>query len=410
MRPLHVLDVSAPIVVGYAARTHSILENQRRIGLDPVALTGLRQGPSASSSELIGGTLHLRTRPLFGSARRHYRVPGVGETIEMAALGRRIVEASRQLGVEVIHAHSPILCGIAARAASRYSSLPNVYEIRAFWEDAAAHQGRGDEKTTRYAAIRALETRVARGADAIVVLCEGIRRDLLARGLRDERIFTIPNGVDAARFIPMARDEGLAERLGLRHKTVIAFIGSLFRFEGVDLLLRALARLTQDDDRIAGLIVGQGEAAAELRELHTELGLGHRVVMTGPIAPSEVGPYYSVADILCYPRQSHRITELTTPLKPLEAMSMGKTVVASDVGGHRELVTDKKTGLLFKASKLDHLQALLREAAFNSTLRHDIGNAARREMLLARDWRALARRYIDVYEVAREHAKKRATP
>jgi PEP-CTERM/exosortase A-associated glycosyltransferase len=408
MRPLHVLDVSAPIIAGYTSRARSILENQRRIGLYPMALTGLRQGPTNTASELIDGTLHLRTRaPFRGSNKSRHRVPGVDETLEMAALGQRIVEASRQHSIDILHAHSPILCGIAAGAAAKWSSLPSVYEIRAFWEDAAAHQGRGDERSARYAAIRALETRVARSADAVVVICEGIRRDLLARGLPNERIFSIPNGVDTARFVPRERDRGLAERLGFQGKTVIAYLGTLFRFEGVDLLLRALARLIREDDSLRGLIVGHGEAEPELRALHAALGLEGRVIMTGSVPPSEIGPYYSVADILCYPRQSHRITELTTPLKPLEAMSMKKAVVASDVGGLRELVTDGKTALLFKAANLGHLQSVLRSVASDSSLRQRLGDSARDDMVRSRDWRSLAKRYVEVYGVANERARKR---
>ena len=63
---------------------------------------------------------------------------------------------------------------------------------------------------------------------------------------------------------------------------------------------------------------------------------------------AEVQRYYDLIDVLVYPRRSMRLTELVTPLKPLEAMAQGRMFVASDVGGHRELIRDGETGLLFR--------------------------------------------------------------
>jgi glycogen synthase len=131
-------------------------------------------------------------------------------------------------------------------------------------------------------------------------------------------------------------------------------------------------------------------------------------VFTGKVAPSEIQRYYSVADVLCYPRERHRITELTTPLKPLEAMSMEKAVLGSDVGGIRELVRDRETGLCFRADDVEDLLRAARQLVDDPSLRKQLGEAARREMIEERDWRKLARRYLDAYAVAAErHASRR---
>jgi PEP-CTERM/exosortase A-associated glycosyltransferase len=404
MRVLHVLDRSLPVVAGYTSRAAAILEHQGALGLEPVALTGLRQGGDGHD-ERIRGVPHHRT-PEPPSMARMQGVPVLGEAAEMAALGTRILALHRQAPFGLIHAHSPILCGLPALAAARRLGVPCVYEIRAFWEDAAEQRGRGRHGSGRYGTIRALETLLARSVDALVTICEGLRRDLLARGLPEDRVTLVPNGVDTARFVPAPRDEALAEHLGLRGKLVVAYLGSLFRFEGVRHLLEALRRLLEVRDDVRGLVVGAGESEAEIRERHAELGLGGRVVLTGAVPPAEAARLYTLADVLVYPRERHRITDLVTPLKPLEGMSMGKLVVGSDVGGLKELIRDGDTGLLFRAGDPGDLDCVLLRAVADAGLRRRIGERARAHVVEHRDWQKVTARYLDVYAAAA--ARRRA--
>jgi glycogen(starch) synthase len=406
MRVLHVLDMSLPRVAGYTSRTRSILENQAALGLEPTALTGPRQDPTDAECEMIGGIPHHRTRAPEGLGPLRI-APIAREIAEMAALGGRIREVQEKVRAEVFHAHSPVLCGIPTLAAARRMGVPFVYEIRAFWEDAATHQGRDRQGSARYLAVRTAESAVCRSADAIVAICDGIRQDLYARGIPDERISVVPNGVDEGRFVPRDRDEGLAERLGFQGKTVLAYVGTLFRFEGVDLFLEAMRRILDRRDDVRGLVVGYGEALSDLRARHAELGLGDRVVLTGKVEPADVARYYSVSDVLCYPRERHRITELTTPLKPLEAMCMGKAVVASDVGGLRELVRNGKTGLLHRAGDAEELAYALLQMVDVPHMRRMLGREARADVLRTRTWKVIAARYRDVYAAATDRCTRR---
>lgn len=410
MSVLHVLDRSLPCVAGYTSRTRAILEHQAALGIEPIAVTGVRQGPSPLDRETIDGIEHYRTRALaLLAGRRLGAAPLVRESMEMAALGRRIVQIHRDTKVDLIHAHSPVLCGIPALATARALSLPGVYEIRAFWEDAAESQGKGSAASARYGAIRGMETSLCRSADGVVAICEGIRRDLVSRGIPEEKIFVVPNGVDTDRLTPRRARPEVAARFGFQGRMVIAYIGTLFRFEGVALLLRALERMIAVNDQVRGLIVGAGEAEGELRALHERLGLGDRVVLTGKVAPAEVADLYALSSVLCYPRERQRITELTTPLKPLEAMSMGKAVVASDVGGLTELVRDKDTGLLFRAGDEDDLVRVLTRLARDAggELREGLGERARAAMIAERSWPKLVRRYLAVYDAARAESARR---
>ena len=400
-----MLDASLPIVAGYTARAASILEAQCALGLDPVALTGLRQASSVDR-ETVHGILHHRTTVPAGLGGLS-QTPLAGEALEMGLLGRRALQIYRETPYDVIHAHSPVLTGIPSLAVARRVGIPSVYEIRAFWEDAAVDQGKGTERSARWRAIHALETALCRGVDSVVAICEGIRRDLVSRGIPEERITLLPNGVDTRKYAPRYRDEALADRYGLRGKIVIAYIGKLFHFEGVRLLLDALSRLIGDDDRIRGLIVGYGEAEAELHAQHEKLGLQGKVILGGKVAPADIPALYGLADVLCYPRERRRITELTTPLKPLEAMSMAKPVVVSDVGGLRELVTDGATGLFFKAGDVDDLVCVLGRLCRDGDLRRRLGERGRAEMIRHRSWSTITQRYQGVYEAAAERRMRR---
>ncbi len=120
------------------------------------------------------------------------------------------------------------------------------------------------------------------------------------------------------------------------------------------------------------LLVGGGEMETELKDLITHLGIQNRVVMPGRIPHERIAGVYAMIDILAYPRYPMRLTELVTPLKPLEAMAMGKALIASDVGGHKELIDHNRTGVLFEAGDredlLKNVLLLVEDKAFRNRL------------------------------------------
>jgi glycosyltransferase involved in cell wall biosynthesis len=200
----------------------------------------------------------------------------------------------------------------------------------------------------------------------VVAICDGLRRDILARGgIAAEKVTVAPNAVDASRFTTERRvDPGLRSRLGLQDASaVLGFIGSIYPYEGLELLIGALPGLLQREPMARLLIVGGGPAEQRVRGLVDRLGLAGHVLLPGRVPHGEVGHYYDLVDLFVYPRLPMRLTELVTPLKPLEAMASGRLVVASDVGGHRELIADGRTGFLFRAGDpsalVDTLHAVL---------------------------------------------------
>lgn len=353
MKILHILDHSLPLHSGYTFRTAAILREQHALGWETFHLTTPKQGECALPCEDADGLRFYRTKVPTG---RVASLPLLGELAQMRATERRLTELVQALRPDVLHAHSPVLNAIPMLRVARRMNIPCVYEVRAFWEDAAVDHGTTREDSLRYRATRALESWVFRRVDHVTTICEGLRADIVARGIPAERVTVIPNAVDVASFAPSGpADDALKTRLGLAGCTVVGFIGSFYAYEGLDLLLDALPRLLAARPELRLLLVGGGPQEEALKAQAARLGVADKIVMTGRVPHAEVQRYYDLVDVLAYPRHPMRLTELVTPLKPLEAMAQQRLFVASDVGGHKELIRDGETGMLFRAGDADAL-------------------------------------------------------
>jgi len=327
-----------------------------------------------------------------------HRLPGAIYLDEMRATARRIDELVRRYKPDVLHAHSPVLNVLPAiRVAHKYR-LPVVYELRALWEDAAVDHGTTTEGSLRYRASRALESFALRHVDHITTICEGLRRDITLRGIEPERVTVIPNAVDPRVFrVGGAPDLTLRRRLGLEGATVLGFAGSFYAYEGLDLLIDAVSQLAARRPELRLLLVGGGPQEQALRKQARDLGIDNRVVFAGRVPHDEIQHYYDLIDVLVYPRRPMRLTEIVTPLKPLEAMAQGRVLIASDVGGHRELIRDGETGYLFRAGDVYALAATI-EAVLAQRSGWDVVRAkARRFVETERTWASSAARYVHVY-------------
>jgi PEP-CTERM/exosortase A-associated glycosyltransferase len=403
MRVLHVLDHSLPLHSGYAFRTTSLLREQRALGWETLQLTTPRHGRATADAEEVDGWLFHRTPFRAGILSRF---PGGVYFEEMRASRRRIRELAQRHEVDVIHAHSPVLNALPALSAGRSLGLPVVYELRALWEDAAVDHGTTREGSLRYRVSRALETYALRRADRVATICEGLRREVIARGVDPEHVNVIPNAVDPEAFrFGAAPRAGLRRALGLDGATVLGFAGSFYAYEGLDLLISAAASLIGRRPELRVLLVGGGREEPALRSLASKLGLADRVIFAGRVPHDEVQDYYDLIDVLAYPRRRMRLTELVTPLKPLEAMAQGRMLVASDVGGHKELIRDGQTGFLFEAGDAEALartidKVLERRGEWEKTLR-----AARAFIETERTWSRSAAGYRDVYRALPRSAR-----
>ncbi len=355
LRILHVFDHSLPLHSGYTFRSANILREQRNLGWQTFHLTSPKQVNCTAAEEEADGLHFYRTPPPAGIASR---LPVLNQWALMKATERRLLALAKELKPDLLHAHSPVLNAWPAIHAGEKLGIPVVYEIRAFWEDAAVDHGTQSEGGLRYRLTKAMETRAVRRATQVVTICQGLRGDLISRGIASDKIGTVPNAVDIEHFsLSTGADPELKAKLGLSGCRVIGFLGSFYAYEGLDLLIAALPGMLAQAPDVRLLLVGGGPQEGNLKAQAAALGVSDKVVFVGRVPHAEVSRYYDLVDLLAYPRHPMRLTELVTPLKPLEAMAQGHLLIASDVGGHQELIADGRTGVLFRAGDVADLIA-----------------------------------------------------
>jgi PEP-CTERM/exosortase A-associated glycosyltransferase len=395
LRVLHVLDHSIPLHSGYTFRTLSILREQRKLGWETFHLTSPKQIGCDVDEEDVDGWHFYRTPVVTG---RLARLPLLAQSALMRALERRLESVVEKVRPDIIHAHSPVLNAWPALRVGERLGIPVVYEVRAFWEDAAVDHGTTTEGSVRYRFTRALETRALRRADHVFTICEGLRRDIVGRGIPAAKVTVIPNAVDVGAFGSGApADAELTAQLGLQDRCVMGFIGSFYAYEGLDLLLQALPGILVQRPEACVLLVGGGPQESALKEQAQRLGVSDKVVFCGRVPHDQVKRYYDLVDVLVYPRHSMRLTELVTPLKPLEAMAQGRLLVASDVGGHHELIRHGDTGVLFKAGNVQALTDAVVDLLAARTQWPGIQKAGRQFVETQRNWTHSVARYTGIY-------------
>jgi PEP-CTERM/exosortase A-associated glycosyltransferase len=394
LRILHVLDHSIPLQSGYAFRTCAILREQRRMGWQTFHVTSPKHVAPSDPIDEVDGLSFYRTAWKPGFLER---APVAREVSLMRATKRRVAEVAWAVKPDILHVHSPVLNALPALSVGRSMNIPVLYEVRAFWEDAAVDHGTSRQGGPRYLASRALETFALRRANHVTTICEGLRQDIVARGIPEHKVTVIPNAVDIDAFsYRHPRDDVLRRDLSLEGTTVIGFLGSYYAYEGLDLLIDAIPGIARIRPDVRVMLVGGGPEEEALRAQVQSRGIGDKVLFIGRVPQANVQRYYSLVDLLAYPRRSMRLTELVTPLKPLEAMAQGQLLVASDVGGHRELIRDGETGVLFRAGSVDSLTTAVLDLLSKPDRWDTIRENGRRFVEAERTWKQSVGRYQEV--------------
>jgi glycogen synthase len=405
MRILHILDHSIPRRSGYATRTLSILKQQRALGWHTIHLTGPQQGELDDIDSNRDGWHFFRTEP---NRSAWAQLPVLRHLAALNAMAGRLSKVVKLTRPDVLHAHPPLLNALAALRVGRRLGVPVVYEMRALWNDGATGHGSGVRGGVRRRLAQVLETYAATRADALATSCQGLRADMQARGVAAANITVVPDAVSIRHVDPsQGHDVKLARRLGLGSGPVVAYFGSFQAHEGLDIVLAAMPSLLRAHPSLQLLLAGCGPCEQQLKARAAELKLAEHVVFIGRIPRKRAAAYYSLADLLLYPRLATPLAELITPLKPLQAMAHGALVLASNVGGHRELIVHGKTGILFEAGSAsglaDAVLSVLSEPGCWTQLRAAARNFATVDCSLA----ASVARYAPLYKRLIERKRAR---
>ena len=388
---LSVLAQSLPFTSGgYASRSHGVLTGLASRGWDVRAVTrlgfphtwwrGTGDREVTPVDEIDGIPYHRLVEEGVHDYPQH---PLAAFTERFAD---RLVEQAVEHRARLIHASSFYLNGLAGAAAARRLGIPFVYEMRGLEELMKVSRDPSFEGSDRHRFLAAVEYASCREADAVLVITDALRSEMVSRGIPAEKVVVMSNGVHGDRFTPRPRDAELARQLGVVDKTVIGYAGGLVDYEGLDLLLEAAAALKERRQDFHVLVVGDGHQDQALRGAVDRLGLADVVTFTGRVPHAEIGRYISLFDITPFPRLPLPVCELISPIKPFEAMAMGKAVVASDVAALAEIVDDGRTGLLFAKGSAEALTRVLERLLDEPQLRDTLGQAARNWVVAERDW------------------------
>ena len=397
---LNILAFSLPYTsVGYATRSHGLAGGIRNAGWDIVPYT--RPGfPGDFKKELADASLPpadtldgLTYHRIFTPSRN-----GMSEEEYLRACADTWEEVISRIRPSVVHAASNYITALPALIAARKQGVPFVYEVRGFWEVTRTSRDGSFTHTPRYRHMTFFEQLVCEQADAVITITTPMKEELIRRGLPEEKIAVAFNSVDVERFVPVPRDEALAERLGIAADCpVIGYVGSMVDYEGLEDLLTAAAALKREGQNFRLLLVGDGACSEALRRQAEELELTDIAIMPGRVPHEQVESFYSLVDIAPFPRKPWEVCELVSPLKPFEAMAQQKAVVVSSTAALREIVRHGKTGMIFEKGDVASLRDTLRTLLLDAPLREELGRNARNWVTRERTWNQAGRVCAETY-------------
>ena len=455
MRVLHVLANGPPDVNGYAIRTKMILEHlNQHTDVEVMGLTSpwyprnenmkesydeedieyLRTPhPAQTDSKLpfllrIARWIERRHQHLYpqnsekalemkmkrqqtGFIGKAIRAPAyfskilwkvVEEKILIRYFCKRIIEVAKKHKIDLIHAHTPYRVGLPALRAARKLKIPIIYEMRGMWEETAVANGRWLNNGPAYKRFRKYETKVLRKSDGLICISEALKNEAISRGVNKDCITIVPNGISAKLMKTTTNRPDVVEvksALKINAKTtVIGYIGSLREMEGVDQTAESVADLISKGYDVRFFVLTGKSGQAELKQFCEHLGITENTVITGPVSHNKVPEYYDLIDVFVVSRPDTRVTRFVTPLKPFEAMAMGKFVVASKLPALEEIIRHEETGLLYNPVSHQNLSFEIEKCLKDSKLKLNIEQNAQKWVLENRKWEDLVQRTVEAYD------------
>nr|WP_241180433.1 glycosyltransferase [Kocuria palustris] len=386
---------------GYSTRTHGLLSGLRGLGWDVQGVTRLGYPYDMPKMAELGEIAPVNVVDGI-PYHRLSTTPGIEKKSPITEYVKRYVSALEAKAMEekpsILHGASNHWNGLATVSTANRLGIPSIYEVRGLWEVTRGSRDFEWAKGGMYRFMARMEADAAANATHVLAITQALKDELINRGVDGDKITVVPNAVDAERFTPQPRDAELEAQLGFQGKTVIGYIGSVLDYEGLGLLIEAAERMRSQRDDFVVMIVGDG---AELERFQSEVEarqLGDAVRFLGRVPHEDVERYYSLVDIAPFPRLPLPVCEMVSPLKPFEALAMGKAIVGSDVAALAEIVQPDVTGLLHAKGDADDLTAKLTELLDRPELRQRLGANGSAWVFEHRQWPDMARRVSDIYD------------
>jgi glycosyltransferase involved in cell wall biosynthesis len=400
-RICYFLHNSLPISSGgYATRAHGLSTSLHNAGFEIIAITrpgfpldnikGLKP-KDVSIEEQVN---HIVYKRILDPTRKGMKVVDY-----MTQAADAVEKVLRELRPSIVIAASNYYTGVPALIAARRLGIPFIYEVRGFWEITRISREPEFIHHISYATQEFMEAELCRQADAAFTLTHSMKGELARRGVPIEHVHIVPNAVNPDNFKPKGRSGKLAEKLGIpSHVPVIGYIGSFVQYEGLEELAAACGLLKERGLEFRLLIVGNedvsgdslGPISSAILKNAEEAHFADWLIMPGRVPHAEVPDYYSLVDIAPFPRKPQPVTEMVSPMKPLEAMGMEKAVLVSSVQAMSEMVVDGSTGLVFEKGNIVDMADKIQRMVETPDLRKTLGKTARNWVAERRTWQRTA--------------------
>lgn len=390
-KSLYFLHSSLPYFSGgYATRAHGLAVALRKTGTDicvytrpnfPYDVRRELKDCDLDLKKVVDGVVYTRTT--CKSVRLRNEAEYMLDCIKV------FDDAIVKERPDYIHGRSTYQISLPALIAARIHKLPFVYEVSGLWEIVHESRSNSNERRWETEKIRYFETLVAKSADAVYTLTNAMRLELISRGVDGKKIHILPNCTNPDVFTPKTKDPEILNALGIEANVpVIGYIGSFQDYEGLDDLILACELMSERDiyNDFRLLLVGDGPYFEVIKEIVMSSKISHRVIMPGRVPHEKAVEFYTIVDICPFPRKSWPVCEMVSPMKPLEALSMEKAVVVSDVLALSEMIVEGETGFSFKKGNIEDLSAVLEKLTKSKSTRESVGAAARSWVQSHRTW------------------------
>lgn len=326
---------------------------------------------------------------------------------------RKLVSA---YDIDIIHVFNPtLICGIPGWLAARLCHKPLVLEFSDLVMNFGIDTGIINHKSLLTKLGLLVQNNLPLRAD-MVIATNFIGKMLESQGMSPERISIIPCGVNTSIFYPEIDGGKVRKKYGLGDSTVILYQGAVWKAFGIEVLLDAMAKVSQ---RTRGetklLIVGfhrnrevefeQDEEIISLKRNAEQLGIKDRVIFAGPQPPEAIPDFIAAADICVNPAPYTVTHRAGSPIKVFEYMGLGKPIVATQLESIEGVIIDGETGVVAKPDAEDMAEKIL-WLIENPGIRDTIGRNAREKVIAEYEWEKLGDKLIDAYRQAIENRAK----
>ena len=389
MKILHILYQSIPNTAGSSIRSRDIVSSQLLEGILPVIITSPFQEPLVlgAQKEIIEEVTYYRAfsgdKNEVVSEKRTGIFRQIRKAFRLLSFTFSVYKVAKHEQVDVLHAHSMFFCAFPAKVVSLLLKKPMLYEVRSLWEE--RYKGRNFLLNTLFGTITFIETCAMSLSNEVIAINKTLKQELKSRFLlKTKKIHIVENAVNLDR-ITIKKTE--------REELVFAYIGTISPIEGLDLLIKAFDSLHNLGFNNKLIFYGDGVMLPELKKLAKGNNL---IEFRGRFSQYQITEVYSEVDIIVNPRKQSFLTDSVTPLKPLEAMGYNKLIMASNIGGMREIIENEKTGILFKPDSIEAIKSTILSVLNKNNLANIVNNA----LIYVennRSWRMNAIKYKGIY-------------